>query len=261
MSELTGSADALASWLASDAGRYLLQQERKVLVEYFENLPGYRLMRLGLTADKQTLDCFSHYHRFSLHPSQMDPEHSALADYADLPLPSDTIDVALIHHALEYSSHPKAVLAEVNRVIAPDGHILLCLNNPYGAMGLIKFPMQLFSNQPQYQFHNLYKGRIIDWLSLLNFQVLGVYHGGYNLPFSRPHWISAGLAQGEENVPQKIRFPISNFYMIHAVKRVARGVGSIQYPQWKPLVNKDYVRSSKAAFIKHKRQIQKTVDK
>ena len=40
---------------------------------------------------------------------------------------SETIDVMLLHHALEFSTSPKAVLAEAGRVVMPGGHLILCM--------------------------------------------------------------------------------------------------------------------------------------
>ena len=245
------SAD-LQAWLETDFGRYLRHQERRLLTEKYGQLPGYRLMHAGLSPDPQALDCFSHIHRFSFN-TVPHAEASAVSHYAQLPLPSDTIDVALLQHAVEFSVSPKAVLAEVSRVVAPGGHLLLCLFNPYGPLGMIKFPMQLFSTEPQYGFHNLRKGRVIDWLSLLNFQVLEIDYGAYNLPINRPQWIEKD--SGWERLARRIRFPFGNFYMIHAVKRVVRGISS--GPSWRPAARGNPILGSKKRLT----QIRDNTDK
>ena len=114
----------------------------------------------------------------------------------------------------------------------PGGHLVLCMLNPYGPMGILKFPMQLFSRQAQYRFHNLRMSRVIDWLSLLNFHVVEIEHGAYNPPLNSPRWVEHDSPW--ERACQKIRFPLGNIYMIHAVKRVPRGIkttrryGSVQ---------------------------------
>ena len=179
-------------------------------------------MRLGLTSDSETLDCFNHIHRFSMHPTELDGAHSALSTFVELPLMSETIDVLLLQHALEFSRSPKAVLAEASRVVMPGGHILLCAFNPFGPMGMAKFSMQLCFGHAKYSFHNLRLGRVIDWLSLLNFHVMAVEHGAYNVPLNYPHWIDHDSRW--EKVCQKARLPMGNFYMIHAIKRVPRGI-------------------------------------
>jgi SAM-dependent methyltransferase len=237
--DMAVTANRLEHWLNSDFGRYLLHQESQLLQRKYSHLPGYRLMHLGLGPHQQTLDTFKQLHRFYIHANADSPAAplSAASNYAQLPLPSEVIDVALVQHAVEYSVSPTAVLAEVSRVVAPGGHLLLCLFNPYGPRGLIKFPMQLFSGRPDYRFHNLRKGRVIDWLSLLNFQVLEIDHGAYSLPLNRPEWTQADTHW--EKIAQKIRFPLGNFYMIHAVKRELRGIGTRGH-LWRPAATNGY---------------------
>ncbi|ETN92539.1 Methyltransferase domain protein [Gammaproteobacteria bacterium MOLA455] len=235
-------------WLDTDFGRYLVSCERRILREKCSTLPGYRMLRLGLSEDAETLDCFDHIHRFSMHPSELKAGHAALSDYMDLPLMSETIDVMLLHHALEFSTSPRAVLAEAGRVVMPGGHLIICMFNPYGPMGLLKFPMQLFSKQSQYRFHNLRMGRLIDWLSLLNFHVVQIEHGAYNPPLKSPDWAQRDSLW--ERAFQKIRFPLGNVYMIHAVKRVPRGTA---LPLWKRAASNGLRASSGIKRAPHNR--------
>jgi len=254
--DLAVTANRLETWLNSDFGHYLLHQETQLLERKYSHLPGYRLMHLGLGPNQQTLDCFKQLHRFYIHANadSAAPQLSLASNYAQLPLPSEVIDVALVQHAAEYSVSPKAVLAEVSRVVAPGGHLLLCLFNPYGPRGLLKFPMQLLSGQPDYRFHNLRKGRVIDWLSLLNFQVLDIDHGAYNLPLNRPDWMQADTSW--EKFAQKIRFPLGNFYMIHAVKRELRGIGTRTH-LWRPAATNGYSSSGSKPSRKKAQKVQK----
>lgn len=252
VADLGSVAEELEAWGQTDFGRYLSHHEQRILTEKYTELPGYRLMHLGLGPDKQALGCFSQLHRFSLHAAAS-PQASAISNYAELPLPADTVDVAILQHAVEFSVSPKAVLAEVSRVVAPGGHLLLCLFNPYGPHGILKFPMQLLSGRPQYGFHNLRKGRVIDWLSLLNFQVVEIDHGAYNLPLNRPQWIEQDSVW--EKIGQKVRFPLGNFYMIHAVKRVARGINT--GATWRPAITNSHPMSVQQESA----QVQKTNDK
>jgi SAM-dependent methyltransferase len=237
VNELAAASVDLRRWLETDFGRYLLRCERHILRQRLPKLPGYRLLRLGLSEDAETLDCFDHIHRFSMHPSEFNAGHGAISSYTDLPLMSETVDAILLHHALEFSTSPRAVLAEASRVVVPGGDLVLCIFNPYGPMGLLKFPMQLFSKRAQYRFHNLRMSRLIDWLSLLNFHVVEIEHGAYNPPLNSPRWVEHQSPW--ERACQKIRFPLGNIYMIHAVKRVPRG-SKTTAPVWKHATNNGY---------------------
>ena len=251
--DLASTSADLRHWLEGDFGRYLQIRELQVFQHKFSNLPGYRFLRLGLSEDPETLNCFNHIQRISLHPSELNGAHGALANYIELPLMTETIDLMLLHHALEFSQSPKAVLAEASRVVKPGGHLLLCLLNPFGPMGIAKFPMQLCSGKVQFRFHNLRLGRLNDWLSLLNFHVEGVEHGAYNLPLGHPNSLQ-GLSRDSrwEKAYEKIRFPMGNFYMIHAVKREPRGISGPRQ-SWRAATSKNYTatQGAKRSWIKN----------
>ncbi len=217
VADLAISADQLNLWYQTEFGQYIKESELRVMVEHFSQLPGYRLLRLGITADPESLECFSQLHRFSLHPSEGDGSHAALCDFVELPIPSGVIDVILMQHALEFSVSPKAVLSEASRVIMPGGHLLLFVFNPFGFHGGMKFPLRVLTQKAQYRFHSLRLGRVIDWLSLLSFETLGVYHvahGTFGPLANRTEKISSW-----ENWCQKVNLPFGNVYVIHGLKR------------------------------------------
>lgn len=234
--DLGVTSAGLQNWSESAFASYIMSVERRIFTKKYGHLPGYRFLRLGLSPSQETLDCFSQIHRFGVQSQVLGniAEMSAAADFSDLPLPSEVVDVVLLQHSVEFSESPKASLNEALRVLAPGGHLIICVFNPVGPTGLIKFPMQLVTNRPQYRFHNLRKGRLIDWLTLLNCEVLDVDHGAYHWPRRLAAGASDGLkslAMREDispwdNACEKIRLPVGNFYMIHAVKRVARGISS-----------------------------------
>jgi len=92
----------------------------------------------------------------------------------DLGVTTDTVDVVLLPHTLEIDPNPHGVLREVNRVLRPDGHVVVLGFNPHGFWGL----RHLLSRDgfPPGLRHAITEGRIADWLRLLN---LTVSHSGY----------------------------------------------------------------------------------
>ena len=135
--DLTVSAKHLREWYESDLGAYINAYENRFMCEYFSQLPGYRLLRLGLTEDPESTNNFGQLHRFSLHPTEVHRSHAAICNYDELPIPSGVIDVTLLQHSLEFSASPKAVLSEACRVTAPGGHLLLFVFNPFGNIYII----------------------------------------------------------------------------------------------------------------------------
>lgn len=239
MSFDTGAMD-LNNWAGVQFGQYLLDTERELLGRDCAELAGYRLMHLGLAGERCALEPFDQLHQFYIRPSSNPVNfecNSAVAAYDELPLPSDVVDVAIVQHALEYSVSPQAVLAETARVLAPGGHLILCVLNPWGPAGLAKLPMRMVTGRAEYDFYSLRKGRVYDWLSLLNCQVIGAHNGAYNLPVDRENWLRRDSVW--QRICEKIGFPMGNFYMIHAVKRVAGGIRNTA-PSWRAVTTKHY---------------------
>ena len=231
---------SLDNWKGKKFGKYLLDSEKKLLAEDCANLAGYRMMHLGLVGEHCALEPFNQLHQFYIRPSSAKLSFdcsSVVAANEDLPLPSDVVDVAIVQHALEYSVSPQAVLAETARVLAPGGHMILCVFNPLGPMGLLKWPMRLVTQRPEYNFFSLRKYRVFDWLSLLNCEVIGVHNGAYNFPIGGVNCLRDDTAW--HKVCEKIGYPWGNFYMIHAVKRVAGGISN-RATAWRPIATKSY---------------------
>ena len=61
---------------------------------------------------------------------------STLVDEYDLPLPDNSIEVALIIHGLEFTDEPKDVLEEIWRVLTPQGQVVIVVPNRHGLWSL-----------------------------------------------------------------------------------------------------------------------------
>lgn len=59
-------------------------------------------------------------------------QQSALVDELDLPLPDNSVEVALVIHGLEFSESPIEMLQEVWRVLTPQGRLVLVVPNRRG---------------------------------------------------------------------------------------------------------------------------------
>ena len=247
---LASTAKDLDKWAKTDFASYILREEQRIFSTKYASLPGYRFMHLGLTSDKDVGQSFSQIHRFNIQSSNGSTGASAISDLSELPLPSDVVDVVLLQHTLEFSVSPQSVLAEACRVVAPGGHLLICVMNPLGPLGLTKLPLQFLRSYPWYQFHSLRAGRLLDWLSLLNFEVAEINHGAYRWPF-RYRSSEKNLEADPNQRPKKtwdqfcqgITLPLGNFYMIHGVKRVGRGVVSSSL-NWKSAARGHIPRSA-----------------
>ena len=187
----------MQEWFASPAGTALLEAERLGC----SALPapvGFRLAHLGVAPGFGVGDCFPQPCRFSLAVAAGE-DVDCLTAFDALPLPSNTLDVVVLHHVLDFSRRPHAVLTEAARTLRPGGRLVLLAFNPFAPFGLHKWIAAPWSRDNVWRHNSLRKSRVIDWLTLLGF---GVENSGQSL-----HWRWSLLRRG------------LGFYLIAATKR------------------------------------------
>ena len=102
-------------------------------------------------------------------------EQASLSDlvcrFEELPIASDSIDLAVLPDVLQKSNYPHQILREVERVLIPDGHIILIFENPLSWQGLKKRVMLKIA-KPKQKANLFGKLRISDWFRLLGLEVV-----------------------------------------------------------------------------------------
>ena len=94
-----------------------------------------------------------------------------IADVDDLPFLEHSIDVCLLSHALEFSLDPHHVVREANRVLIPNGYLVITGFNPFSLAGLNKFIPYRKNNTPwDERFFSAM--RVKDWLHLMGYEIL-----------------------------------------------------------------------------------------
>ena len=94
---------------------------------------------------------------------------NVLCDPAFLPFPEKTLSTVLLPHVLETHDLPHQVLREAHRVLQSDGHLVLTGFNPLSLLGL----QNKIGSKAAYLGRYYSSGRVIDWLQLLGFEVVG----------------------------------------------------------------------------------------
>ena len=105
------------------------------------------------------------------------------ADPLHLPFADKSVDVCLLAHTLPWCSDPHRLLHEADRVLIDDGWLILSGFNPVSLMGLRKLVPVLRKTSP-YNSRMFTLMRQLDWLSLLNFEVLH-YSRFHVLPWNK----------------------------------------------------------------------------
>ncbi len=94
-----------------------------------------------------------------------------LADPLHLPFADKSVDVCLLAHTLPWCTDPHRLLREADRVLIDDGWLVISGFNPLSLMGLRKL-VPVLRKTPPYNSRMFTLMRQLDWLSLLNFEVL-----------------------------------------------------------------------------------------
>ena len=159
----------LREWFDSPLGRSLQAQEAHHLRTVLPNLYGTVAAQLGRIGEMDLMD------------SCIAPTRILLDDHGDtkgcrvrsipeeLPLDTKSTDVMILPHTLDFCDDPHQVLREVNRVLRPEGHVVILGFNPMSLWGF----RRLIARRPRRapwcgNFFRL--SRVKDWLALLDFE-------------------------------------------------------------------------------------------
>lgn len=205
----------LEQWFTSKAGRGVLQAEQQQIDELLKNLFGYHLMQISSCRDVALYQQSKIRHRFSLGPLAGGTINGICDE--QLPLESESIDVALLHHVMECSAQPHVLLREVSRVVVPSGYVMIVGFNPWSMVGLLSLRDRLRKQgiwqNPLFQVH-----RLIDWLAIMDFSVQSVQYGHYCLPLNN----LLGRRLPFAKFLQRNHWPFGSFYIVLAKKEVSR---------------------------------------
>jgi len=217
----------LEYWFQSTLGRKLLADQRKIVASKIHRLFGFHQAELGVSHRVPIGNPSSLGHKFYVLPSweQDLPENSIISRSNELAIESDTVDLAILHHTLDFSSDPHQTLRETGRILKSSGHIMLVGFNPLSSWGMRK----AFTRSKLAPWNNRFISgrRIEDWLNLLDFKVSGLDYHYYGLPFNH-----LGLMNQFQwlNKILNTKVPLGAYYTILAQKQVGSRINV--YPRW-----------------------------
>src|SRR5438477_783219 len=159
-----GERSSLSGWFGTPQGAYVLGWELAQFDSAVEDVFGFRAVQIGLPEVdflRQNRIPF----RFSL---ALEPGAALAADALQLPLASQSVDLVVLPHVLEFHHNPHDVLREAERVLMPEGHVVISGFNTFSLWRL----RQLFTGRDA---HSPWDARFIgllrlrDWLRVLGF--------------------------------------------------------------------------------------------
>lgn len=200
-------------WLASPLGRYLREREQAYFDRTVADIFGFNAVQVG-APDSDLLRTSRIPSRFRIAP---EGEVTVRAEAAQLPVASQSVDLLLLPHILEFSEHPHQILREAERVLMPEGQIVISGFNPFSLWGLWRlFPY----NERTYPWDGRFIGlsRLKDWLALLGFEMVGGRMCCYEPPFRQERLLRR--FQFMESVGDRWWALGGGVYFIQARKRV-----------------------------------------
>lgn len=154
-------------WLESGIGPALLQEESLQVAGAFESIFGDQLLQIGVWGDSGLFRRFARTRRYAVVSAECGPGVDFVSALDDLAVADGSIDAVFLPHILETAKQPHAVLREVDRILRPDGRVVVTGFNAWGWWGVRhhlsrgKFPAGV---------HRMVsESRVRDWLQLLEF--------------------------------------------------------------------------------------------
>lgn len=208
----------LADWFEGPLGVHVLTAELEFLDARLPQLYGFHLMQLSVCKGLRLANSSMIRHRFVLARSTTTPGVSACAYPEQLPIDGDCIDVALLHHVLEYSHQPHQLLREAARVVVPHGHLFVLGFNPWSLFGARAALSRHFTVHPVWQGAALAARRVRDWLELLDFAVEDIQYRVHLPPIA--HAATLTRLAAIDRAAARWELPTGAIYMIHARKQL-----------------------------------------
>ena len=206
----------LRQWLQTPQGRYLLDWEQRVYDAAVVDAFGFHALQLGLSEfaslrDNRMPHRWLATDHLPLPVAGAPPPPLFLAygqllaapaalhcDFDALPFPNASIDLVVMPHALEMARDPHHTLREVERVLVPEGRLLISGFNPASLWGLRQRTGRARRGVGMARQQALFMPRagdfigywrLRDWLRLLSFEVETGRFGCWRPPVSSPVWL------------------------------------------------------------------------
>ncbi len=174
---------------------------------------GFRAVQIGLP-EVDFLRRNRIPYRFTL---ALEPGAALAADPLQLPLASQSVDLVALPHVLEGHHNPHDVLREVERVLMPEGQVVI---SGFNTSSLWRLRQAFTFGKAPAPWDARFIGllRLREWLRVLGFELNGGKFGCYAPPFRQKIWLERFAFMEKAGARW---WPITGgLYVVRAVKRV-----------------------------------------
>lgn len=217
------SIPGLAEWLASAPGRCVIDWELRQIDATVTDIFGFNALQIGLPqadflrANRIPLRCKAGCHGLV----------DVLCTPTALPFAAQSVDLVVLPHVLEFADEPHQILREVERILIPEGQVVITGFNPLSLWGL----QRKLASDGAFPWNGSYLSlnRLKDWLKLLGFEVDRGNLACYLPPMRHLRWLQR-WRQIDSVGDHWWRFA-GGVYILRAIKRT-HGMRLIT-PNWK----------------------------
>lgn len=216
------TVSSLSDWFVTPQGQYVMAREQGFFDETVSDIFGFNALQLGLPQHNLLRGS-----RIPLHiKAGKEPGVKLWLEAMELPFETGSMDLVLLPHTLEFSSHPHEILREVDRILRPEGSVIISGFNPLSLWGM----RRMLGKKTDYPWCGNFISvpRMKDWLALLRFEVEAAHFACYIPPFSATSLLKR--AQFIEPAGNRWWTIVGGVYFLRAKKRVP-GMRLIK-PNW-----------------------------
>ena len=217
------SIPGLDAWLESPIGRYVLDWEQTQVDALVTDIFGYNALQIGLPQ----LD-FLRSNRIPLRQKlcRFGPA-DVCCECAALPIASASTDLVVMPHVLEFCAEPHQILREVERILIPEGQVVITGFNPFSLWG----SRRRLDRSGSFPWTGRYLSlpRLKDWLQLLGFEPDRGECGCFAPAVEQARWLERW--HPIENIGRRWWPFAGGVYILRAIKRT-HGMRLIR-PDWK----------------------------
>ncbi len=215
---------ALEGWLQTPAGVYLREWEQTCLDNLTADIFGYNAVQIGmpqidaLAANRMPYKLLVDRKVRAVADAAQRPV-SVTLDCTELPFASQSIDLVVLPHVLEFSTDPHQVLREVERVLIPEGQVIICGFNPASLWGARHVLRRVGGTSFLPRTEELISmPRMKDWLKLLNMGASQSHFGCYAPACRTEKWLHRYAFM--DNAGPRWWPYLGGVYIVQAIKRV-----------------------------------------
>ena len=207
--------DQPTSWQHLPNGELIVANINQTLAPWWPKFFGYHMLKVGALSGEISCDDSPIKHQLTLINKHENAD--IVAEIDDLPLLEHSVDVCVLAHALEFTLDPHHMVREANRVLIPNGYLVITGFNPFSLVGLNQF-IPYRRKQTPWNERLFSPMRVKDWLHLMGFEIQldqrflhSTLSGQITQGVLRNHW---------HNIAARYFPSFGSVYVIVAKKRV-----------------------------------------